>query len=68
MRCDMEMCPMWDGNGCPCGTFDLDRNNLPNSGVFTIEFPSACEDAPLTRLRGDGPQTYGPYVSGKKED
>lgn len=37
MRCDMEDCPMWDGDGCPCNTFDLDRDNLPTSGVFAVE-------------------------------
>lgn len=35
-RCDQEMCPMWDGHGCPCATFGLDRDDLPTSGVFTV--------------------------------
>ena len=36
--CDAEMCPMWDGEGCPCATFDLDRDDLPRDGVFTMEW------------------------------
>ena len=34
-NCDQEMCPMWDGDSCPCATFELDRDDLPTSGVFT---------------------------------
>jgi hypothetical protein len=45
MRCDQEMCPMWDGDGCPCNTFDLDPDDLPTSGIFTIEFPNETEEA-----------------------
>lgn len=26
---------MWDGDGCPCDRFDLDRRNLPTDGVIT---------------------------------
>jgi hypothetical protein len=37
MRCDMEMCPLWDGHGCPCDQFDLDRSDLPTDGTFTRE-------------------------------
>lgn len=37
MRCDQEMCPMWDGEGCPCDTFGLDRDDLPVDGVFTVD-------------------------------
>lgn len=44
-RCDQEMCPMWDGDGCPCNTFDLDRDDLPRSGIFTIELPNDSEEA-----------------------
>ena len=36
-RCDAELCPMWDGETCPCDTFDLDRDNLPTNGTFVIE-------------------------------
>lgn len=28
---------MWDGHGCPCDRFGLDRDDLPTDGVFTIE-------------------------------
>lgn len=35
--CNAEMCPMWDGDGCPCDTFGLDRDDLPTRGVFTVE-------------------------------
>lgn len=27
---------MWDGDGCPCAAFGLDRRNLPADGVFDI--------------------------------
>lgn len=36
-RCDQELCPMWDGHGCHCAVFELDRNALPADGVFTVE-------------------------------
>lgn len=36
--CDQEMCPMWDGEGCPCDLFDLDRDNLPTDGIFTVQW------------------------------
>lgn len=45
MRCDQEMCPMWDGDGCPCDTFELDRGDLPTSGVFTVELPNDTEES-----------------------
>jgi hypothetical protein len=28
---------MWDGHGCPCDTFGLDREDLPADGVFAVE-------------------------------
>ena len=31
-RCDQEMCPMWDGEGCPCAAFGIDRDDPPTSG------------------------------------
>lgn len=36
-NCDAEMCPMWDGNGCPCERFGFDRDDLPTDGVFTVQ-------------------------------
>lgn len=42
-RCDAEMCPMWDGDGCPCNTFGLDRDDLPTDGVFSIVAPETKE-------------------------
>jgi hypothetical protein len=39
-RCEQEMCPMWDGDGCPCAAFDLDPANPPTSGIFTKETPN----------------------------
>lgn len=39
MDCDAELCPMWDGEGCPCETFGLDKDDLPTDGVFTTEVP-----------------------------
>lgn len=38
-RCDAELCPMWDGDGCPCEAFGLDRDDLPRDGVFVREMP-----------------------------
>lgn len=35
--CRAEECPMWDGDTCPCETFGLDPDDLPASGVFTVE-------------------------------
>ena len=26
---------MWDGLGCPCEAFGLDRDDLPTDGTFT---------------------------------
>lgn len=40
-RCDQEMCPMWDGDGCPCDRFGLDRDDLPTHGTWTIDTPGA---------------------------
>lgn len=28
---------MWDGEGCPCDTFGLDRDDLPTDGTFTVD-------------------------------
>jgi hypothetical protein len=28
---------MWDGDTCPCTTFNLDRDNLPTDGTFVTE-------------------------------
>lgn len=39
-RCDQEMCPMWDGEGCPCAAFGIDRDDLPTSGVYTTTRPT----------------------------
>lgn len=39
MDCDAELCPMWNGEGCPCETFGLDKDDLPTDGVFTTEVP-----------------------------
>lgn len=40
-RCEAEMCPMWDGDGCPCATFGFETDNLPADGVFAIEVDDA---------------------------
>lgn len=37
-NCLAEMCPMWDGYSYPCQTFDIDPENLPANGVFSIEW------------------------------
>jgi hypothetical protein len=37
---------MWDGDGCPCKTFDLDRDDLPKNGTFTAEWVAENEDRP----------------------
>lgn len=31
---------MWDGDGCPCNTFGIDRDNMPTDGVFTVVYPT----------------------------
>lgn len=41
MTCNAELCPMWDGDSCPCSTFGLDPEDLPRDGTFTIEVPDA---------------------------
>lgn len=41
--CDQELCPMWDGDSCPCETFGLDKDDLPRDGVFTIETPGDAD-------------------------
>lgn len=38
-NCDAEMCPMWDGEGCPCAAFGLDPDDLPTDGTYTIDRP-----------------------------
>lgn len=25
MSCEQEMCPFWDGDGCPCRVLDIDE-------------------------------------------
>jgi hypothetical protein len=52
-RCNAEMCPMWDGEGCPCDMFGLDRNDLPSNGVFTVVVQGMSEQdrAECTRRR-----------------
>ena len=34
--CKQELCPMWDGEGCPCDLLGLDPDDLPTDGVFTV--------------------------------
>lgn len=36
-QCDAELCPVWDGDGCPCERFGLDRDDLPTHGIFSYE-------------------------------
>ena len=36
MSCDQEMCPMWDGDGCPCDLFGLERDDLSTGGIYTF--------------------------------
>lgn len=37
--CDAELCTMWDGEGCPCERFGLDKDDPPTDGIFTTEVP-----------------------------
>lgn len=37
-RCEAEMCPYWDGHGCPCEEFGIDR---PRPGADPFGLPSA---------------------------
>lgn len=39
-----ELCPMWDGHGCPCAMFGLDPHDLPTDGIFTIEITEEPTD------------------------
>lgn len=32
---------MWDGHGCPCDRFGLDRDDLPTDGTFTTTWTEA---------------------------
>lgn len=36
-RCDQEMCPYWDGHGCPCEAFGIDP---PGAGADPFSLPS----------------------------
>ncbi|MGY4845482.1 hypothetical protein ACW9PK_12170 [Kocuria sp. MNB10] len=38
-RCNAELCPMWDGETCPCQTYGLDPDDLPTSGIYTTTVP-----------------------------
>ena len=38
--CEQELCPMWDGDGCPCVTFGLDRDAPPTDGTFITQVSS----------------------------
>lgn len=44
-RCEQEMCPMWDGDGCPCARFGFDPEDLPTEGVFTAGPEGDDDDA-----------------------
>lgn len=50
--CDQELCPMWDGDGCPCTAFGLDRNALPTDGVFTATWMGPGVDSLQEDERG----------------
>ena len=34
-RCDQEMCPYWDGHGCPCEAFGIDPPG-PDADPFAL--------------------------------
>lgn len=53
MRCDQEMCPMWDGDSCPCDTFGLDRDDLPTDGVFTVTLPDMTAEEIIDKYLDD---------------
>ena len=66
-RCDQEMCSMWDGEGCPCAAFGIDRDDLPTSGVYTTTRPTrgcrACRRGDHDLCTGlDGPMTTGRWL------
>lgn len=50
--CNQEQCPMWDGHTCPCATFGLDKDDLPTSGVYSVEVPD--DSAALDRAHNEG--------------
>lgn len=33
--CRAELCPMWDGDTCPCETFGIDPDDPPHNGTLT---------------------------------
>ncbi|QFU87858.1 hypothetical protein [Amycolatopsis sp. YIM 10] len=36
-RCNAELCPYWDGDGCPCARFDIDP---PEPGTDPTTLPA----------------------------
>lgn len=44
MSCEAEMCPMWDGVGCPCEAIGLDKDDLPTDGIFTYSYDEDPDD------------------------
>lgn len=34
--CKAELCPMWGGDECLCEVFDIDPDNPPRNGTFTV--------------------------------
>lgn len=39
--CKAEFCPMWGGDNCLCEVFDLDPDNPPRSGTFSVIVPNS---------------------------
>ncbi|WP_272819547.1 hypothetical protein [Mycolicibacterium peregrinum] len=35
-NCKAELCPMWGGDDCLREVFDLDPDNPPRNGTFTV--------------------------------
>lgn len=44
--CGQELCPIWDGDTCPCEAYRLDKDDQPSDGIFTIE----TRAAPMSEL------------------
>lgn len=42
-RCAQELCPMWDGDTCPCESFGIDPENPPTRGIFTTTWPQHAD-------------------------
>ena len=57
--CDQEMCPYWDGHGCPCEVFDISPEARDAERV-RCGFPSLLNTDEDEDDPADLPPGYGP--------